>query len=266
MKKILKRIVLFIASLYVLVCVLMYFMQERIIFIPTQLKASHQFTFDQDFEEKTFKAKDGVKLNGVLFKGAESKGLIFLMHGNAGSLESIGGVAKTYTKLNYDVFILDYRGYGKSEGEINSQEQLFEDNQMAYEALKKEYDEKSIIVLGYSIGSGMAAYLASTNNPKMLILEAPYYSLTDLMQNTYSMLPTFILKYKFATNEYLKNAKMPVEIFHGTEDNSIYYGSSVKLKKELGGKVHLISLPNQGHNGITSNGVYQYAIKLLLEE
>lgn len=178
---------------------------------------------------------------------------------------SIGGVAKTYTKLNYDVFILDYRGYGKSEGEINSQEQLFEDNQMAYEALKKEYDEKNSIVLGYSVGSGMAAYLASTNNPKMLILEAPYYSLTDLMRNTYSILPTFILKYKFATNEYLKNAKMPIEIFHGTEDKSIYYGSSVKLKEELGEKIHLISLPNQGHNGITSNGVYQYAIKHLLE-
>jgi len=72
--------------------------------------------------------------------------------------------------------LLDYRGYGKSEGTINGQEQIFRDVQTVYDSLKHSYQENKIIVLGYSIGSGPAAKLASTNNPKLLILQAPYYS------------------------------------------------------------------------------------------
>jgi uncharacterized protein len=74
-------------------------------------------------------------LNGLLFKADSSKGVIFYLHGNAGNIGSWGNVATTYTKLNYDVFIIDYRGYGKSEGKINGQEQLFNDNEAAYNAL-----------------------------------------------------------------------------------------------------------------------------------
>ncbi len=245
-------------------CVLLYFFQEKIIFLPDKLEATHQFHFDQKFEERTILSKDGLKLNGVLFKAENSKGLIFYLHGNGGSLESIGGVAKTYTKLNYDVFILDYRGYGKSQGVISNEEDFFNDNQIAYNLLKKEYPEKDIVVLGYSIGSGMAAELASRNHPKMLILEAPYYNLTDLMKRKYSLVPTFILKYKFATNTYLKSCKIPIFIFHGMEDKSTFYTSSLKLKEEFKDKVKLISLEGQGHSGITENEKYQKELREIL--
>jgi hypothetical protein len=264
MKKFLKRTLITITALYVLVCVFMYFNQEKLIFFPTKLSTTHTFQFDQKFEERNIQARDGVTLNGILFKTEEPKGLVFLTHGNAGSLETIGGVAKTYTNLNYDVFILDYRGYGKSEGEITNQQQLFDDIQIAYDELKKDYNENQIIVLGYSIGTGLAAKIASTNNPKLLILEAPYYSLIDLMRHNYPYLPTFILKYKFETNEYLKFCKMPIVLFHGTDDNSIYFGSSKKLKKEFKERIELISLPDQGHNGISNNNQYLKELKRIL--
>jgi pimeloyl-ACP methyl ester carboxylesterase len=91
--------------------------------------------------------------------------LIFYLHGNAGSLNTWGEVAKRYTELKYDVFMLDYRGYGKSEGSIHSQKQFHEDIQMAYDEMKKTYKESNIVVLGYSIGTGPAAKLASLNHP-----------------------------------------------------------------------------------------------------
>lgn len=120
-------------------------------------------------------------------------------------------------------------------------------------------------MLGYSIGTGPASWVASQNNPKLLILQAPYYSLTDMMQHTYPIIPTFILKYKFETCNYLKACKAPVVIFHGNQDEAIYYGSSLKLKPLLKKQDTLITLEGQTHNGITDNLDYKVALQKILE-
>jgi len=266
MKKKILTFLKVIAGLYIILCVSLYFFQEKLIFFPQQLEKNYQFNFGQNFDELNFKTSDGKLLNGLLFKSDSTKGLIFYLHGNAGSLNSWGNVAKTYTELNYDVFILDYRSYGKSEGTINGQEQLFEDNEIIYKELKKDYNEKDIIILGYSIGTGLASKLASNNKPKQLILQAPYYSLTDMMRQRFSFIPTFVLKYKFATNEYLKNCEMPITIFHGNQDGVINYESSLKLKEEFKTKVNLITLNEQGHNGMTDNKDYKKELKNILDK
>src|SRR5690606_15976768 len=123
------------------------------------------------FEEMYIKMEDGIPLHGLLFKTKASRGLIFYLHGNAGSLSSWGEVAKSYTDLHYDVFILDYRGYGKSGGFVNSEQQIFQDVQTAYNEIMKQYPEEKIVVLGYSIGTGPASKLAANNHPKLLILQ-----------------------------------------------------------------------------------------------
>jgi hypothetical protein len=228
------------------------------------LSKEYLFQFDQTFEEKDIKTNDGAILSGLLFKADSSQGVILYLHGNGGSLSSWGDVGKTYTDLNYDVFIIDYRGYGKSEGVINGEEQIYDDIQTAYDELKKEYSEDKIIVLGYSIGSGPASKIACNNKPKLLILQAPYYSLIDLMRRTYSIIPTFILKYKFETNKHLKGCKMPVVIFHGELDEVIYYGSSLKLKEEFKSTDKLIKLSGQGHNGMTDSEEYRKELKQIL--
>lgn len=265
MKKIIIKVLLIIAALYIILCAGLYFFQEHLIFFPQKLDKKYQFNFSMDFEELNFQTSDGKLLNGLLFKADGTKGLIFYLHGNAGSLSSWGNVAKTYTDLNYDVFILDYRGYGKSEGNINSQTQLYEDNQMIYDEFKKKYSEENIIILGYSIGTGLASKLASNNKPKQLILQAPYFSLTDLMHQRFPFIPSFILKYKFETNEYLKDCKMPITIFHGNQDFVINYKSSLKLKKYFKDKIKLITLNKQGHNNITENLDYKLELKNILQ-
>jgi len=173
-------------------------------------------------------------------------------------------VASIYNDLDYDVFMLDYRGYGKSEGTINSEKQLFEDIQTGYDSLKTRYDESKIIVLGYSIGTGMATKTASSNNPKGLILQAPFYSLTDLAKHICPIIPTFILKYKFQTYKYIQHCSMPIVIFHGTADEIIYYNSSVNLKELIKSTDKLITLDGAGHNGITSDTQYLYELKKIL--
>lgn len=265
MKKIILRTLKIGLGVYIVLCGLLYLFQEKLIFFPEKLDKNYTFKFGQNFEEITVITADNKEINGLLFKADSSKGLIFYLHGNAGSLNSWGEVAKTYTDLGYDVFILDYRGYGKSEGEIYGQEQLFIDNQTVYNKLKNRYTEDKIIVLGYSIGTGLASKLASTNKPRLLILQAPYYNLTDMTKQTYPFVPTFLLKYKFATNEYLKNCKMPVVIFYGNRDEVIYYGSSLRLKAEFKEQDTLITLNDQGHNGMTDNANYIIELKKILE-
>jgi hypothetical protein len=261
MKKNLYKILKVVTLLIIVFFGLLYFFQEKIIFLPEKLDKNYNFAFENEFEELSFKTNDNTTLNGLLFKAKESKGLIFYLHGNAGSLKSWGYASDLYTKFDYDIFILDFRGFGKSDGTIKSEEQLFQDNQLVYDQLKKKYTEKDIIVIGYSIGSGMAAKLASDNNPKHLILQAPYYSLTDLVKSKFSFIPSFLLKYKIETNKFLKDCKMPITIFHGDNDNVIYYESSVKLKNQYKDKINFITLNGQSHNGINEN--YDYAFQLM---
>ena len=241
----------------------LYFFQEKLIFYPDKLERSYQYSFDESYEEMMIKTSDDKLINALLFKAKSTKGLIFYLHGNAGSLESWGTVAKIYTDLNYDVFILDYRGFGKSEGSINSEKQLYEDNQIAYNLMKESYNEENIIVLGYSIGTGMAAKLASENNPKLLIMQAPFYSFKEMMSNQFYF-PTFILKYKFRTNEYLEQCECPIVIFHGDRDEIVNYKWSLKLKEEFKDKIQLITLHGEVHNGITDNIDYRMELENVL--
>jgi uncharacterized protein len=226
-RKILIRAILLPILFYFLICIFLYSFQERFIFFPARLDKHYQFLFSQPFKEINIETSDGKLLNGLLFSSDSSRGLIFYLHGNAGALDSWGKLAERYTSLQYDVFMLDYRGYGKSEGSIRNERQFFEDVQLAYDEMKKSYEENKIVVLGYSIGTGAASWLASLNAPRLLLLQAPYYSLTDMMRKAYPIIPTFLLKYPFRTYRFIKNCKMPVIVFHGDRDNVIPYSSSL---------------------------------------
>lgn len=266
MKKMLLSILKILLLLYVGICVLLYFFQEKLIFYPEKLSKDFTFRFNQRFEEVSITTGNNVLLNALLFKCPEPKGVIYYLHGNAGSLNSWGDVAEIYTNLGYDVFMPDYRGFGKSEGQIKGEKQFYSDVQSGYNKLKTMYDESKIVVLGCSIGTGPAAKIAAENHPKLLILQAPYYSLTDLTKHIYPIIPTFILKYKFETNKFLPECRMPVVIFHGDQDEVIYYRSSIELKPLLKAADTLITLKGQGHNGISSNGQYLREIERILEK
>jgi pimeloyl-ACP methyl ester carboxylesterase len=252
-KKILKPFIIILLLGYVLICGLLYLYQESLLFFPEKLDQEFQFEFKHDFIEKDIITSTGNAINTLLFKQENSKGVIFYLHGNGGSLRSVGNVSEQFLPLGYDVFLLDYAGYGKSNNEITNQEEWFEDVQYVYDDLKNSYSENEIVIIGYSIGTGVASYLASQNNPSCLILHAPYYSMTDMMQRNYSVIPTFILRYELATNEYLKDCNMPVHIFHGEDDQVIPVESSVMLSKEF--NIPFTKLKSQGHNNMASNPV-----------
>ncbi|MDR2228526.1 MAG: lysophospholipase [Flavobacteriaceae bacterium] len=263
--KVFLKIIIFFAIVYLVLCAAVYYYQEKIIFHPEKLPENYTYNFEGNTEEIPIITKDNKKLSSVLFRVPDSKGVIFYLHGNGGSIKGWGEVAKLYNSMNYDVFILDYRGYGKSEGNIGSKDQLFSDVEVAYKEIEKRYPENKIIILGYSVGTGLAAKLASVSNARLLILQAPYYSLRDEMKQQFSFLPGFLLKYNFETYQYLKTVKSPVIIFHGNADEVINYNASLKLKNNFKQGDSLIVLNNQGHNGMTDNADYQKAMAKVLD-
>ncbi len=250
---------------YLLLVSYLYFNQEDMIFPGQRLNKDYKFAWPSDYEEINIPVENNVNLNGLLFKAKESKGLIFYLHGNGGNLKTWGGIAQTYTDLGYDIFILDYRGYGKSGGNIESEEEFLEDIRKAYAGLLKTYDESNIILIGYSIGTGAAAMLASENNPEKLILKAPYYSLTEIIDGRMPFMPEFLQKYKFETYKFLEKVKCPVYIFHGTGDRVIPYSNSVKLKEMYPDKIEITTIKGGSHLINGDNRVYREKLVEILE-
>jgi len=249
---------------YVIICAYLYSEQEALIFPGTKLPKAYAYSFQTQFKEYSIKTSDGDTLSACLFKTTKPRGLVFYLHGNGGNISSWGSVAEHYTSLGYDLFMVDYPGYGKSSGHIKSLPQLLDAIDAAYAFIKPNYSENHIVILGYSIGSGLAAWLASKNHPQKLLLLAPYYSLNDLVSKRDPYLPAIILKYRINTYQYIQHTRNPIIIFHGDHDEEIYYGSSLKLKRHLKSGDKLITLHGQGHNGIDDNPDYLDSLKSLL--
>ncbi|MDN3670456.1 alpha/beta fold hydrolase [Echinicola jeungdonensis] len=238
--------------------------QEKLLFFPTKLSKSYVYNFDEAFEEIFLVTNDGYKLNAVLFKSEISIGVVLFLHGNGGAINGWGKGAELYTKNGYDVLYLDYRGYGKSEGEINSEKQLINDAQIAYDYLKNHYDEYDIIISGTSLGSGIASKLASNNNPKKLILNSPFSSLVKLIQEKVIFVPRRIIKYKLETEKYLEKIDCPIIIFHGDNDRVVPVNHSLYLKEKFP-KINLYVLKGFEHNNISQSDKFQIRMKEILE-
>lgn len=265
LKFILVALISFFGIIYLLIVSYLYFNQEGLIFQPTKLLKDYQFQFEQEFEELNITSFDSINLNGLLFKTENPKGLVFYLHGNAGALDTWGDIAKIYTNLGYDTFILDYRGFGKSGGKIESEEQFYKDIIAAYKKLLLRYKEHDLIIIGYSIGTGPASYLASKNNPKALVLQAPYYNFSELADSRFPFFPEFIIKYKFATDSFIPKIKAPIYIFHGNEDQVISLNNSKKLQKLLKPTDKLFILKNQDHLDMNDNEFYRNELKMILQ-
>lgn len=238
--------------------VLAFSFQEKLIFVPEKLPQDFQFEFDGNWEERTI-GVNGAELNAVHFKVDNPEGVVVYYHGNAGSLESWGYVGLDFTRLNQDVLVVDYRGYGKSSGKITTEGQLLADMQKVYDIAKAEYGEDKISVYGRSLGSGISAFISANNNPQRLILETPYTSLPDLGAELYPKFVRRLMKYKLNTLEHVQNVNCPIYLFHGTNDQLINYSHAKKLK-EAKQSIKLYTVEDGEHNNIPSFPEYHIAL------
>lgn len=252
-----------ILLIYTIISVLLYYLQESFIFKPEKLSTDFQFSYEnQEFEEYNFDLPDGAIINGLRFKAKNPKGVVMYLKGNSKSIKGWGKFAVDFTSHGYDVAMIDYRGFGKSTGK-RSQEAIKRDMQFIYDKIKEKIDEKYIIIYGRSLGSGFATKLASINNPKMLILDAPYYSMKNITARYLPFMPlSIILRYPIPTYKWIKHVKCPIHIIHGTNDKLIPFSAAIKLSKKNPEMARLYPIIDGGHKNLNNFEAYH---KILAE-
>jgi alpha-beta hydrolase superfamily lysophospholipase len=161
-----------------------------------------------------------------------SKGTIFYLHGNKGDMDRCEFQIDLFLDRGYDVWTMDYRGFGKSVGTM-SETALKDDAFRVYSQIIPRDPEKPLIIWGRSFGSGVAAFVAAelvaNRKPQLLVLETPYWSLVDLGQQKCPIIPSVLFRYRLPTHEFLKSAGCPVHLLHGTRDEKIHSSASDRL-------------------------------------
>jgi len=227
----------------------LYFNQESLIFPATTLPADYQFRFDQRFEEIKMAVPDG-SLDALLFRQPSPRGLVFYLHGNGGNLTTWTTGLEFYQRINYDLFIFDYRGYGRSTSRIESEAQLHADVRAAWESIAPRYQGMPIVLFGRSLGTALATRLAIDVDPSLLVLVTPFTSLAASAKRYYPYAPEFLVKYPLPNDTVIGKVKSPVLLVAGTQDELTPLSDSEQLKALVRSPVELLVVDGAGHNDI----------------
>ena len=256
--------VIYIIAGYSILIIIVYLIQEKFIFKPEKLKQDFLYKYDVPFKELFFDVATGVKINGLHFYVKDPHGLILYFHGNTRSIKGWAKYAKDFYRYNYDVVLVDYRGFGKSTGR-RSEKDLLNDVQFIYQKLAEQYSEQHIIVYGRSLGSGFATKVASDNKPRYLILDAPYYNFRKAVQRFFPILPMrFLLRYQLLTDKWITKVSCHTYILHGTKDWLIPIAQSEQLQAINPRKITLIRIHGGRHNNLPSFPEYHNFIRDIL--
>ncbi|MEO8102216.1 MAG: alpha/beta fold hydrolase [Betaproteobacteria bacterium] len=224
-----------------------YLKQESLIFRPAPLAADHRFSIP-GVEEVTVPVA-GATLSALHLRLPNPTGIVFFLHGNAGNLQTWMTNVDFYRRVNYDLFMLDYRGFGKSTGQVEGEQQLHDDVRAAWNTIASQYAGKKIAIYGRSLGTGLAAKLAGDIQPDLTILVSPYSSLQAMGDEQYPWLPAFINRYPMRSDQWLGAIRRPVMIVHGDRDTLIPISHGERLKK-LRAATEMMVITGAGHNDI----------------
>ncbi|HLL12822.1 MAG TPA: alpha/beta fold hydrolase [Rubrivivax sp.] len=250
-------------GMYLGLLALLWWGQEKLLFHPHPLPAEHRFRVDSDVHEAWVDVP-GARLHALHLRLPNPRGVVFFLHGNAGNLDSWFSDADFYRRENMDLFMLDYRGYGKSSGRIASQEQLLADVRAAWAHVQPLYAGKRRVIYGRSLGSGLAAMLAAEVQPELTVLVSPYFSMGELAREHYPWVPSALLRYPLATHEALARVQGPVLLAHGGRDTLIPPTHSQRLH-QVAPHASLLHLPEGGHNDLHLLPAYAEGLSAALQ-
>lgn len=260
-------ILIIIGAITLLLGLVIYFFQQKFFFHPEKLPKDFQFAYDNlNAEELTVETEPGVFINYLHFKAEHPKGIVFYLKGNTKSIKGWGKFAIDFTRLNYDVIMLDYRGFGKSTGKRTSKG-LKHDIRFIYNLVKKQVPEDRLIVYGRSLGTPFAAMLAAKNKPRLLILNSPIYSLERSINRYLPGMPAkYFLKFNLHTNKYLQQVQCPIKIIHGSDDQLVPVKTAIELSEIQPENTRLYIILKAGHLDVHKYKEYHKVLDEIFED
>ena len=251
---------------YVIIGIGLFIFQEKFIFHPEKLPADYQYKFDTPFRQIDLPVSDNKNLSIVQFTVPDSlrTGIVLYFHGNRKNINRYAHNATNFTRSGYEVWMIDYPGYGKSTGR-RTEQVLYDDALIFYKMAISRVSAEHIVIYGKSLGTGIAARLASVRDCKRLILETPYYSMDALANHYFFIYPVMPMsKYAIPTYQCFEYINAPITIFHGTNDGVIPYKQAKRLVAKKTG-TELITLNKGEHNNLTSFPLYHHKLDSLLK-
>ena len=212
---------------YALLALVVYLMQARMLYLPNVPGRSLDRTptdIGADFDDVSIRTADGVTLHGWYIPGDSDRVLLFF-HGNAGNISHRLDSIRQFLALGLSVLIIDYRGYGHSEGRTTEQG-IYRDAEAAWRYLLEtaEIPEDRIIVFGRSMGASAAAWLARQHQPLALIVESSFTSVPDIAGEYYPWLPVrWLSRLRHPTKDFVREANSPVLVIHSRDDEIVSF-------------------------------------------
>ncbi|MBK6006790.1 alpha/beta fold hydrolase [Ramlibacter ginsenosidimutans] len=246
-------VLLAIGAIYVGAIGWLYFRQERLLFEPAPLPLDEPICDDEDTRE-FFVEVPGARLSVAQLMRPNPRGVFFFLHGNSGNLKKWFVELDAFRQANFDVVMLDYRGFGKSSGQIESEEQLRSDVVAVWHQLAPMYEGKRVVISGQSLGTGLAAGLAAQlssegHAPDLTLLVSPYSSMKVLAAELYPWVPLQVLRYPLHTLEHAAKLLGPVMLIHGEKDELIPIRHSETLVKSMR-SAQLLRVDGAGHSDV----------------
>lgn len=256
-------------ALYGLAIAWLWLRQENLLFFPEPLPAGYRLAVEPDVHELSIPVP-GAQLSVLQLRRPDPKGVVFFLHGNAGNLAGWFTDTALYREANFDLVMMDYRGYGKSTGRIESEAQLRADVQAVWQAVAPRYAGRKLVVLGRSLGTALAADLAAQlgaagRPPELTILVSPYGSMRELSEEFYPWVPAAILRYPLDTARHALQIRGPVFLVHAARDELIGAHHPQRLQQLLP-RARLQLIAGAGHNTIQEFPAYRQAMLRELDQ
>ncbi len=227
------KFIIVVAACYGLLVVVVYFMQGRMLYlaeVPGRALTMTPTDVGMDYEDVSIETADRVALHGWFIAGRSSQVLLFF-HGNAGNISHRLDSISQFRDLGLSVLIIDYRGYGQSEGRT-TEKGIYRDAEAAWRYLidSRGIVASDIVIFGRSLGASVASWLAAQHQPLALILESSFTSVPDIAQDIYPWLPArWLSRLSHATGDYVRDVHCPVLVVHSRDDEIIpfHHGEAV---------------------------------------
>ncbi|HWA03870.1 MAG TPA: alpha/beta hydrolase [Rhizomicrobium sp.] len=245
---------------YLAVFALLLFYQRSLLFFGGRLEAPR----DPSYQAVTIKEADGITLKA--WKAGASKPhapIIVFFYGNAGAISDFQSIGEALRDEGYGIVLASYRGYDGNPG-VPTEDGLMNDARAILKSLPA--DHGPIILWGQSLGSGVAARMASEGRGDALILQSPYTAVVDVAARRFPIYPVrWVMRDRFNTFALVPKIRMPVLIVHGTKDDVVPFDMGETLAQRFGAEATFVAIPNRGHNDLGTGDLLPVAGEWLKE-